>query len=127
MSRGVCCPHSELVLVRDHGQYKLLGCTRDDAAGEAFDKVARILGLKILVGLLIQQAAQRLKELAEQQKNLVPGSYCLSLTTSWLRGTYDFSFSGLKTHYVAPCRGGTGAGAKGMAWGPACVRPRALR
>ncbi len=37
--------HSELVLVRDHGHYELLGRTRDDAAGEAFDKVARILGL----------------------------------------------------------------------------------
>ena len=51
--------HSELVLVRGHGQYELLGRTRDDAAGEAFDKVARILGLDYPGGPAIQQAAQR--------------------------------------------------------------------
>src|SRR6266567_4777272 len=50
--------HSELVLVRDHGHYELLGHTRDDAAGEAFDKVARILGLGYPGGPAIQQAAQ---------------------------------------------------------------------
>ena len=51
--------HSELVLVRDHGQYELLGRTRDDAAGEAFDKVARILGLEYPGGPSIQKAAQQ--------------------------------------------------------------------
>src|ERR1700738_5318980 len=55
--------HSELVLVRGHGQYELLGRTRDDAAGEAFDKVARILGLDYPGGPAIQQAA----ELAEEE------------------------------------------------------------
>ncbi len=47
--------HSELVLVRDHGDYQLLGHTRDDAAGEAFDKVARILGLDYPGGPSIQK------------------------------------------------------------------------
>ena len=51
--------HSELVLVRGHGQYELLGRTRDDAAGEAFDKVARILGLGYPGGPAIQKAAQQ--------------------------------------------------------------------
>jgi len=59
--------HSELVLVRGHGQYELLGRTRDDAAGEAFDKVARILGLSYPGGPAIQQAAQRAEEELQQQ------------------------------------------------------------
>src|SRR5579864_9206487 len=54
--------HSELVLVRDHGLYELLGRTRDDAAGEAFDKVARILGLGYPGGPAIQEAAQHAEE-----------------------------------------------------------------
>ena len=64
--------HSELVLVRGHGQYKLLGRTRDDAAGEAFDKVARILGLGYPGGPAIQQAAQRAEEEFQQQKSPLP-------------------------------------------------------
>ncbi len=59
--------HSELVLARDHGQYELLGRTRDDAAGEAFDKVARILGLSYPGGPAIQKAAQHAQEELEQQ------------------------------------------------------------
>ncbi len=47
--------HSELVLVRDHGDYELLGRTRDDAAGEAFDKVSRVLGLGYPGGHAIQK------------------------------------------------------------------------
>ena len=54
--------HSELVLVRGHGQYELLGHTRDDAAGEAFDKVSRILGLGYPGGPAIERAAQRAEE-----------------------------------------------------------------
>src|SRR5579872_3147056 len=60
--------HSELVLVRGHGDYALLGHTRDDAAGEAFDKVARILGLGYPGGPAIQRAAQRAEEELQQQK-----------------------------------------------------------
>ena len=90
--------HSELVLVRGHGQYELLGRTRDDAAGEAFDKVARILGLSYPGGPSIQKAAQHAQEELEQQgKSITQALNMYRLPRSWLRGTYDFSFSGLKT------------------------------
>ena len=90
--------HSELVLVRGHGDYALLGHTRDDAAGEAFDKVARILGLGYPGGPAIQQAAQDAeKELQQQQKSVAFARSAYRLPRAWLRGTYDFSFSGLKT------------------------------
>src|SRR5579863_7859169 len=90
--------HSELALLRDHGQYELLGRTRDDAAGEAFDKVSRILGLGYPGGPAIQQAAQRAEEaLLQQKKPLALARSAYRLPRAWLRGTYDFSFSGLKT------------------------------
>ncbi len=90
--------HSELVLVRGHGRYELLGRTRDDAAGEAFDKVSRILGLGYPGGPAIQQAAQHAEEeLLQQKKPLVLARNAYRLPRAWLRGTYDFSFSGLKT------------------------------
>jgi N6-L-threonylcarbamoyladenine synthase len=76
--------HSDLVLMRDHGDYTILGRTRDDAAGEAFDKAARILGLGYPGGPAIDKASQN-------------GTATLDLPRAWLRGTYDFSFSGVKT------------------------------
>src|SRR5438128_3485052 len=100
--------HSELVLVRGHGQYELLGRTRDDAAGEAFDKVARILGLSYPGGPAIQQAAQRAEEELERQGKspaLARGTY--RLPRAWLRGTHDFSFSGLKTAVLHLAEGAT--------------------
>ncbi len=90
--------HTELVLVRDHGDYELLGKTRDDAAGEAFDKVARILGLGYPGGPAIQYAAEQAeKELQEQQKPISQARKAYRLPRAWIEGTYDFSFSGLKT------------------------------
>lgn len=90
--------HSELILVRGHGHYELLGRTRDDAAGEAFDKVARILGLGYPGGPAIQNAAQRAEEEVQQQnKSVALARNAYRLPRAWLRGTYDFSFSGLKT------------------------------
>lgn len=77
--------HSDLVLMTDHGRYQRLGRTRDDAAGEAFDKAARMLGLGFPGGPLIQRAA----ESGDPKKFQIP--------RAWLRGTYDFSFSGVKT------------------------------
>ncbi len=77
--------HSEIVLMRDHGDYELLGHTLDDAAGEAFDKVARLLSLGYPGGPAIQRAAER------------GNPHAFRLPRAWLRGTYDFSFSGLKT------------------------------
>ena len=76
--------HSDLVLMEGHGQFEKLGGTRDDAAGEAFDKAARILGLGYPGGPAIEQAANS-------------GKPCLSLPRAWLKGSHDFSFSGLKT------------------------------
>ena len=77
--------HTELVSVEAPGRYRMLGRTRDDAAGEAFDKVARMLGLGFPGGPAIQQAAEG-----------VDGTP-YTLPRAWLRGTNDFSFSGLKT------------------------------
>jgi len=76
--------HTDLVLMTDHGQYEQLGRTRDDAAGEAFDKVARLLGLGYPGGPVIEKAA---KGIDTHRK----------LPRAWLKGTDDFSFSGLKT------------------------------
>ncbi len=76
--------HSDLVLMRDHLDYVLLGRTRDDAAGEAFDKAARILGLSYPGGPAIEKAARE-------------GIASIKLPRAWLKGTCDFSFSGLKT------------------------------
>ncbi len=101
--------HSELVLVRGHGQYELLGRTRDDAAGEAFDKVARILGLSYPGGPAIQQAAQRAEEELQQQgKSAALARSAYRLPRAWLRGTYDFSFSGLKTAVLHLAEGASG-------------------
>jgi N6-L-threonylcarbamoyladenine synthase len=77
--------HSTLVLMKGHGEYQVLGRSIDDAAGEAFDKVARLLGLGYPGGPAIQRVAE--------QGN--PAAY--NLPRAWLRNTYDFSFSGLKT------------------------------
>src|SRR2546421_2265640 len=100
--------HSELVLVRDHGHYELLGRTRDDAAGEAFDKVARILGLDYPGGPAIQRIAQQAEEeLTQQQKPITLARKAYQLPRAWLRGTYDFSFSGLKTAMLHLAEGAT--------------------
>jgi N6-L-threonylcarbamoyladenine synthase len=77
--------HTQLTLVRGHGDYELVGRTQDDAAGEAFDKVAKILGLPYPGGLSISKAAEQGD----------PHKY--NLPKAKLAGEYDFSFSGLKT------------------------------
>lgn len=77
--------HTLLVLMRDHGHAERLGGTLDDAAGEAFDKVARLLELGFPGGPAIQRAA------------VAPADRHERLPRAWLHGTYDFSFSGLKT------------------------------
>ena len=76
--------HTDLLLMEGHGRYRLVGRTRDDAAGEAFDKAARILGLGFPGGPEIQRVAAG----AEGDVNL---------PRAWMRDTHDFSFSGLKT------------------------------
>jgi len=76
--------HSDLVLMKGHGDYVVLGRTRDDAAGEAFDKAARILGLGYPGGPAIEQASRQ-------------GTASIQLPRAWLKGSHDFSFSGVKT------------------------------
>ncbi len=77
--------HTQLVLFQDHFKYELLGKTRDDAVGEAFDKVAKILGLPYPGGPSISKSA----ELGDSNMYRLPKSK--------LENQYDFSFSGLKT------------------------------
>jgi N6-L-threonylcarbamoyladenine synthase len=85
--------HSDLISMKGHGDYTLLGRTRDDAAGEAFDKAARILGLGYPGGPVIQKAADR-------------GNPVVRLPHAWLEGSNDFSFSGIKTALLRLVEGG---------------------
>jgi N6-L-threonylcarbamoyladenine synthase len=84
--------HTELVLMKDHLVYERLGGTLDDAAGEAFDKTARLLGLAYPGGPAIQEAAEG----GDPQTFDFP--------RAWLEGTWDFSFSGLKTAVLRQVR-----------------------
>jgi N6-L-threonylcarbamoyladenine synthase len=77
--------HSQLALFQGHGDYKLLGQTQDDAVGEAFDKVAKIIGLPYPGGPSISKAAEAGNDRA------------FNFPKARMQGTYDFSFSGLKT------------------------------
>jgi N6-L-threonylcarbamoyladenine synthase len=77
--------HTELLLMTEAGTFERLGGTRDDAAGEAFDKVARLLGLGYPGGPEVSQLAAT----ATERRFRLP--------RAWLRGNDDFSFSGLKT------------------------------
>ena len=77
--------HSQLVLFRAHGDYELLGQTQDDAVGEAFDKVAKIIGLPYPGGPSVAEAAKS------------GDAQAFEFPKAKLAGKYDFSFSGLKT------------------------------
>jgi N6-L-threonylcarbamoyladenine synthase len=84
--------HTELILMEDHLQYRRLGGTLDDAAGEAFDKIARLLGLPYPGGPSIQLAAGG-------------GSpQAFNFPRAWLEDTWNFSFSGLKTAVLREVR-----------------------
>ena len=80
--------HTDLIVVRGHGDYEILGRTRDDAAGEAFDKSARVLGLGYPGGPIIDQLAQKGDPTA------------VKFPRSKLDDTLDFSFSGIKTAVI---------------------------
>ncbi|MGE5597615.1 MAG: tRNA (adenosine(37)-N6)-threonylcarbamoyltransferase complex transferase subunit TsaD [Hyphomicrobiales bacterium] len=86
--------HTDLVFMRAHGQYERLGGTRDDAAGEAFDKVGRLLELPFPGGPHVARAAEQ------------GGPSSLQLPRAWMHGTSDFSFSGLKTAVLHVVRRG---------------------
>lgn len=77
--------HSQLVLWRDHFDYTLLGQTHDDAIGEAFDKVAKVLGLPYPGGPNISKAA------------LQGNAHAYTFPKAKMQGKYDFSYSGVKT------------------------------
>ena len=80
--------HSHLVEVPEYGVYRLLGQTQDDAAGEAFDKAARVLGLPYPGG-------PRIDALAEEGDQ-----HFLTLPRAKVEGRYDYSFSGMKTAFL---------------------------
>lgn len=83
--------HTQLVLMKKHLDYKIIGQTLDDAAGEAFDKVARILNLGYPGGPVVAKAAKT-------ANNLKAKSYNLSFPRPMVnKNNFDFSFSGLKT------------------------------
>lgn len=87
--------HTHLVVVNDYGKYEIIGRTRDDAAGEAFDKVARAIGLGYPGGPKIQKMAE------EGDRNAIP------FPRAHIDGAeYDFSFSGVKSavlNYINSC------------------------
>jgi N6-L-threonylcarbamoyladenine synthase len=87
--------HTHLVVVRDHGKYEVIGRTRDDAAGEAFEKGARLLGLPY-------PGAPELAALADSFRGRVRPMPRARIPDSW-----DFSFSGVKTHLARRVRGAT--------------------
>ncbi|MBD7986209.1 tRNA (adenosine(37)-N6)-threonylcarbamoyltransferase complex transferase subunit TsaD [Sporosarcina sp. Sa2YVA2] len=80
--------HTELVYMKDHGSFELIGETRDDAAGEAYDKVARVLGLPYPGGPQIDKLA-------------LASDDAVDFPRAWLEpDSYDFSFSGLKSAVI---------------------------
>ena len=80
--------HTELVLMRGHGSFEVIGETRDDAAGEAYDKVARVLNMPYPGGPHIDRLAHEAKE-------------AVDFPRVWLEeDSYDFSFSGLKSAVI---------------------------
>ena len=81
--------HSHIILAEDYTKYKILGQTRDDAAGEAFDKVARVLGLGYPGGPKIDKEA----------KNGNP-DFAAFKQVSFGKDSFDFSFSGIKTGVI---------------------------
>ena len=104
--------HTDLILMEGHGSYRLVGRTRDDAAGEAFDKAARVLGLGFPGGPEIQRAAEKLAARHNDAAahadadTAADGDFAggaaleqaaMPLPRAWMRGTLDFSFSGVKT------------------------------
>ncbi len=78
--------HTNLIKITDHGQYLLLGQTKDDAAGEAYDKIARAIGLPYPGGPHIEQLAKE------------GNAHAIELPRAWMGDeSFDFSFSGLKS------------------------------
>lgn len=86
--------HTELVLMQDHFQYEILGETQDDAAGEAFDKVAKMLGLDYPGGPIVAKRADAFRESTSYQLQATSSHFPRPMLDA---DNFDFSFSGLKT------------------------------
>ncbi|OTP12323.1 tRNA N6-adenosine threonylcarbamoyltransferase [Enterococcus sp. 10A9_DIV0425] len=80
--------HTELVYMEEDGSYEIIGETRDDAAGEAYDKVGRVLGLSYPSGKEIDQLAHQGKDIYDFPRAMIH------------EPNYDFSFSGLKSAFI---------------------------
>lgn len=85
--------HTDLILLEKHGNYRVLGGTRDDAAGEAFDKIGRLLGLSYPAGAVIEKRAKK----GDEKRFRFPRPLLD-------KKTFDFSFSGLKTAVLREVR-----------------------
>ncbi|MGG3571177.1 tRNA (adenosine(37)-N6)-threonylcarbamoyltransferase complex transferase subunit TsaD [Bacillus gobiensis] len=79
--------HTELIYMKEHGEFEVIGQTLDDAAGEAYDKVARTMGLPYPGGPQIDKLAQK-------------GEASIPLPRAWMEDSYNFSFSGLKSAVI---------------------------
>ena len=80
--------HTELILMKDHFEFEKLGETQDDAVGEAYDKVARILGLGYPGGPIVDKLAEQGKDILNFPRPMIHSD------------DYNFSFSGLKSHVI---------------------------
>jgi len=89
--------HTNLILMTDHGKYQWLGGTLDDAAGEVFDKVARVLGLGYPGGPEIEQVAGSWSQVTSNQKQATSYRFPRPMIDN---NSFDFSFSGLKTAVI---------------------------
>jgi N6-L-threonylcarbamoyladenine synthase len=84
--------HAQLAVFQDHFNYKLLGQTNDDAIGEAFDKVAKVLGLPYPGGVSLAKKAEH------------GNAFTYDFPKARMQGAYDFSFSGVKTAVLRTCQ-----------------------
>lgn len=94
--------HTSLILAKGHGDYQLIGQTKDDAAGEAYDKIARMLNLGFPGGPVVDKAAQK------GDRNAI--SFPRAMMEN--KSNFDFSFSGLKTAVIYYLRSDKGKNAK---------------
>ncbi|OQA04809.1 MAG: tRNA N6-adenosine threonylcarbamoyltransferase [bacterium ADurb.Bin400] len=90
--------HTSLILMREHGQYQVIGQTLDDAAGEAFDKVAKLLDLGYPGGPVVSRVANEHRERSQDANSLVFPRPLIN------ERNYNFSFSGLKTAVLKKVR-----------------------
>ncbi|QNQ81441.1 tRNA (adenosine(37)-N6)-threonylcarbamoyltransferase complex transferase subunit TsaD [Lactobacillus sp. PV034] len=83
--------HTEIVLLKDPTHFEIIGDTRDDAAGEAYDKIGRVLGVNYPAGKTIDQWAHKGKDTFNFPRAMIDSD------------DYDFSFSGLKSAFINTC------------------------